>query len=76
MRKYISQLLVLKIPSKPQFPAQVVNRLATIFADLGTLMVGSVVLPFIFDKGSLSVIVSGVTIAFIFWTTALLLLWE
>lgn len=64
------------VPKKAAVPRSVIKMVVSILSDLGILMVGSAVLPLLFDRGSLAVITSGAVAALIFWSAAASLAWR
>lgn len=60
----------------PRLPLPVLERISEITADLGVLMIGSVVIPAMFDKGSPTMIASGLAIAIILWIISLSIIWR
>ena len=49
------------------------NKLADICADIGQVSLASVVLPFLFDRFDLRVVILGLAVSFMFWLTSVLL---
>lgn len=59
-----------------RLPIPVLDRLSEITGNLGILMIGSVVIPAAFDKGSPEMIVLGLAAAILCWIVAVGLSWR
>ena len=72
----MDKLLLVIVPKQARIPRSVIKMLVALFSDLGIVMVGSVILPFLFDRGSWLVVASGSVIAMIFWLIGVGLSWR
>src|SRR3990167_1202855 len=69
----MNKLLLVIAPKQARVPQSVVKMFVTVLSDLGILMVGSVALPFLFDTGSFTMILSGVILALVLWSAGAIL---
>ena len=72
----MNKLLLVIAPKQARVPQSVVKMFVTVLSDLGILMVGSVALPFLFDTGSFTMILSGVILALVLWSAGAILSWK
>lgn len=68
--------LFLITKNKPKVPVRVLETITQMLIESGVISIASVVIPAFFDKGSTSVLISGVTIAFFSWIGAILISWK
>ncbi len=72
----MNKFLLVIVPKQAAVPKSVIEMLVSILSDLGILMVGSAVLPFLFDRGSWLMVASGSVLAMIFWLIGVGLSWR
>ena len=72
----MDKLLLVIAPKQAVVPRSVIRMIVAVLSDLGILMIGSVALPFLCDRGSFTMILSGVVLALVCWSGGATLSWR
>ena len=72
----MGEWLVMVVPKSPRLPVKVIETLIIWCVELSVVAVGSVVLPTVFDKGSVAIVVLGVVASIFFVVIASILAWR
>ena len=67
----MSELILLLVPDKLRVSSETISKIADILVGLGHICVGSIILPFIFDKPNERAALAGVIFALGSWALAL-----
>ena len=59
--------ILVAVPKEPRLSNKAVEKMSDLTLGLGNIMVGSIILPFAFDKGDVRFILLGSGAAILFW---------
>ncbi|MBI4035072.1 MAG: hypothetical protein HY381_01590 [Candidatus Chisholmbacteria bacterium] len=68
----MGELILMLVPKRPKLPRAVLERLSAIVADTAQVALASVVVPALFDRGDVSLILLGGVTTIMLWLISLL----
>ncbi|OGM29851.1 hypothetical protein A2630_04190 [Candidatus Woesebacteria bacterium RIFCSPHIGHO2_01_FULL_44_10] len=70
----MGNLLLVLAPKRARFSREILDKLCDIFIGLGHLAVGSIILPFAFDRGDVRFVLLGAIAALVSWSVSIWLI--
>ena len=67
----MGELILMLVPKGPKLPRAVLERLSAIIADTAQVALASVVVPALFDRGDVSLIILGGITTIMLWAVSL-----